>query len=424
MINTIKFTKIYFLIWGILLFTPMRGGLLLIMPLLIFFFNKIFLLTCNKFLFKGLMCISVISSIISMLKGWSEPANAIMNYWLFTPILYLFLSAPIKPNLHINFNKAFKYLLIVIYTVDILGYIGLIAGASGFAVWGYGKYYEEAHGLALINLMFLFYFVAKIMHKEYSKKTIFHFTFFLIAFYMCNFGMGWIFLFLTIITFLLLQIKPKYIFAILFIVMIGYQLYNSEEFSYIKHNVEVTKAKDKDNARKAIMFTKIPYYLQENTYIPLIGCGPGAYSSRQTILICSSSNNPFTKLLGHHDPKFYKKYIYPLWNSTFVSMASYTDGTKNKPFSTFVSIMAETGILFVLLIFIFWFRKILKFKCERKHNYLYTYLLFINIFFFIACIGHEWMICTEFITFLLLNFLVLNECQKRKVIKQLRNKIE
>lgn len=112
---------------------------------------------------------------------------------------------------------------------------------------------------------------------------------------------------------------------------------------------------NQEDARKVLMFYETGNLYKENLLIPILGTGPGGYNSRSAVLLSGDSDNIFTKILGHQYPVFYQKNIYILWNKDFVSQDSYTDGTRNKPYSSFVAIFCEHGLIFGVIFFFCFF---------------------------------------------------------------------
>lgn len=407
--------KYLYLLTAIVLFTQLRGGVLIAMPLLLIFFNKIqpFYPAGKKFVV--LFSLFFISALTGILMGWTTYSGVLLSAWLFLPILRCFYATPRPVYKNVTLYSFIKSTYPVLLVIDLIGLlVWLKVKGDEFGI-AYGRHYEYVHGLAVVNLMYFFYYVSQIVYKNKSRKNIFLAILFFLSFTFCDFGLGWVTFFLTILAYLLLHINIKNILLLTAVIGLGGIFLQSDRFSYERQNINNVKLNQED-ARKVLMFYETGNLYKENLLIPILGTGPGGYNSRSAVLLSGDSDNIFTKILGHQYPVFYQKYIYILWNKDFVSQDSYTDGTRNKPYSSFVAIFCEHGLIFGVIFFFCFFYRIYKFYQLEKKNSIYFYLVFLNIFMLISCIIHEWIVSTEFVLFLIINYIAI--CDLNRINKK------
>ncbi len=407
--------KLLYLLTAIVLFTQLRGGVLLVMPLILLYFNKIQPYHTAEKKVVILFCLFFISAFVGIMMGWTTFSGVFLSIWLFLPILRCFYARPrFNPQKKITIQSFIKTTQPILFIVNFIGLIiWLKQHGDEFGI-AYGRHFEYVHGLALVNLMYFFYYIVQIFYNKKSRKNIILAILFFISFALCDFGLGWVTLFLTILTYMLLNINFKYALLFICTISLAYIALQTDKFSYEKQNID-NVILNPDDARKAIMFYETKDLFNENPLITLLGTGAGGYNSRASILLTNDSDNIFNKILGSQSPQFYQKYIYPLWNKSFVSQSDFTDGTRNKPFSSFVAIFCEQGIIFGFILFFSFIQRIYTYHRQEKKNSILTYLVLINLFMFISCIIHEWMISTEFILFLIINYISLCELRQKQI---------
>ena len=399
------------IIYSFILYTALRSTVLVLIPFGYKILRNIFHLKLEAKKLGIFTLFFVISATIGLTMNWIDLTNVIMSLWVFVPITILFFAKPIKENPKIETNKFIHITAIFLIAVDVLGII-LDTGNSLTRI--YGEHYEVVHGMSMVNAIYLFYYGNKFYRQEASLLEKLMAIFFLYFFFLCDFGVGKMCLVTTVGIYLLLHANWKYYIMIIIAAISWGYLSQTELFTTEMEQIRYAQDQE-DNARKVLMFSQVPSFFTENPVALFVGCGPGGYNSRATQLTNQDANNIFTKLFGKHVPYWYKKYIYPLWNSTFVSMASYTDGTRNKPFSSFVAIFCEYGMFVMLLIFGTWAKRIKFYLKNEKKSLSYATLLWINLFYFISCITHEWFVSSEFVAFLIFNYLLINDLLRHKL---------
>jgi hypothetical protein len=284
--------------------------------------------------------------------------------------------------------------------------------AFGFA---YGDHFNRVHGLAIINAILSFYYLSKILAKDNSKKDIFNFLFFFTSFVFCFYGLGLICIIITFAIYVLTQFNLKQ-FIIATSILIGVFFIinktNSGNINYIEYNVTSFASDDIENApRKLLLFYQYYNFITESPSIAIVGTGPGGYNGRIAFLLNNDSDNIFTKIFGHKMPFYHQNGAYMLWNEDTVSLENYTDGTRNKPFSSMISIFAENGIIFGIIFTIFFIGQIL--KTVNKKDSIYIFLLLSYSYMFLLLILDMWIESSEFLYFALLHFFVLNTLRNR-----------
>ena len=109
----------------------------------------------------------------------------------------------------------------------------------------------------------------------------------------------------------------------------------------------------------------------------LLGIGPGTYNSRTSFLLNGEyTKNPIFKKISS-EPPLAVKYIYPLWNSKITYQ--YNDGTRNEPFSSFLSVLSEYGLIITLMLIYLLFK--LYQRVSKVDNRNKFFIQFIFLFF-------------------------------------------
>ena len=168
------------------------------------------------------------------------------------------------------------------------------------------------------------------------------------------------------------------------------------------------------DARKVLMFSNYIDMIEDEPLLFLTGTGAGGFNSRVSFLLNRDSNNEFTKIFGHHMPYYHSKNIYPLWNNKIVSFDERTDGTRNKPFSSLLAILAEGGIVVFFLYISLWIRVLIIFFRKGKENYIYNFLFVFNIFWLLSMASEVWFESSEFLFFLIVNSICVSYCNSLK----------
>ncbi|MCR5077907.1 MAG: hypothetical protein K6A82_07725 [Prevotella sp.] len=415
-----KYNKVY-LLTGLLFLTPVRAALILLLPVLLFVTDRYIPLSYDKFVARAFFSVFIVSGIYNMIAGNTGTPYYLLSFWLVAPTVLLMFAHPKRHIPQISLDDFMGKTVWVLYAVDLIGlYYRFNGGGQDEFGAGYGHHYEYVHGLAMINLLYALYFLTNFLRKKKTWGSFLQLATTITAFVLCSYGLGYIILFVSLIVWLLVRRRFKYVFLIAMLVAGGAFLLSLDSFEYERENIYDAR-NNQDDARKMIMFQETWHVASESLSIPLIGTGPGSYNSRALMLVISK-NSPLYGLFAGQYPPYYYKYIYPLWNDRFVSQESYTDGTRNQPFSSAVALIVEYGLVIFMVIACFWIRQIIKYNREGRDDATAEYLTMINILMLVACCLHEWAICTEFFYFLIIctigkNTLMVNKENAHEIQK-------
>lgn len=392
----------------LLLLSPARAITVFLLPLALFVLISRFPSHLRyKQSIAILITIFILSSLFGLATETTSLGGVILSSIIFLPmILFLFYEPSCSIDKKELYNKLAKPFLYFLLAIDILGCIYKLShgGVDDYG-WAYGKHYEYVHGLAMINTFVFLWFVMKLLYSHLSRKEWLIFGMIAISIIGCGYGLGIICLFLTFVV-LLCRLGKRKSLLVLCLLLIGvYEVSKSPNLEYERENIAL--AMDNVDVRKITMFHEFISLLKDDNQIFIIGTGPGGYNSRSALLLSGDNQNFVNKALGNIQPVYYKKYIYPLWNRTFVSQAAHTDGTRNKPFSSFVSIWAELGVFFIVIFAIIYIKLIKQLRRYKRHKVEYYFLLSLDIFMVFSLISHLWLETTEFIVYCLIRFFAI-----------------
>jgi hypothetical protein len=133
--------------------------------------------------------------------------------------------------------------------------------------------------------------------------------------------------------------------------------------------------------RKVVFFNGVGKRLLSNPEIILIGTSPGTYNSMTAFML----NGDYTRIGLIRDnvkniPKYHKEDVLPLWNEKIYGK-TWMDGTRNQPFSSFVSVLMEYGMIIGILYFLWMWKKIRYLVKSIQQKELKYFVLFSSIFF-------------------------------------------
>jgi hypothetical protein len=180
-----------------------------------------------------------------------------------------------------------------------------------------------------------------------------------------------------------------------------------DAFKYEQANIMKAKSNSND-ARKIEMFTDFFNNVSHNITLCVAGTGAGGYNSRSALILSPDFTNPLKNILGTSTPPYFKKYIYKLWNKKIVSQSSFTDGTRNKPYSSMVALWAEHGMFFFVLFCSLLYKNYKDLtKYKKKQEFLYQYILLLDLFMIVSLVSHLWLETSEFMVYALMRFVCL-----------------
>lgn len=409
----VRIQKLYSNLLSILFLTPLRATVILISPFWPFFLKRFFRTTINRQVIL-LLFFMLISGFIGLFHKNIDVANFVLYLWICGPLIYLLFCNIKSCNYIISWENLFESLRLWLIVIDIVGFICRFFIFKTVDDFGhaYGTHFKGVSGLCAVNAFIMLYYLAYILKGYTPKKYLYNFLFFFCSFIFCFSGLTVITFIFTMVLYFIFNLKPKTLFKIGAILIIGFSVlvYSAKEIiDYNVRNIELFLDSDvaQNNARKRVMYTNFFELMSSDLNKALFGVGPGGYNSRVCFLLNDDSENIFTTVFGHHMPKYHKLDIYPLWNKDFVSLDSHTDGTRNKPFSSLVGFGAEIGLIFLFIFSFFWFKRILVFKRKSQADSDFLYLYLLNIFIYLLFITEYWFESSEFILFLIIQNSIL-----------------
>lgn len=407
--HTVKLKSKETWLFLLLLLTPLRAITIVLSPLVVYYIYQRFCIRLSqRRYFYMLLFLFIISSAFGLIVGTTTIYNILLSCCVFLPMLFMLFGRPAgiaDPDIREkSIATPFLHFLLII---DFLGLCYWLRHFGGDEYgWAYGRHYEYVHGLGMINIYVFLYYSMKLLYSRLSKKDWAVFIFIAFSVLACGYGLGFICLFLTFLVLLLFMGRSKSLVIILVLALGVYGISRSSLFLYERSNI--AKLAENVDVRKKTMFQDFFRLIRKDPQILLTGTGPGGYNSRSTFLLCGDNDNLINKAIGYVEPPYYKKYIYPLWNKTFVSQDNFTDGTRNKPFSSFVSIWAELGTVFMLIVCVMYYRLARRHKSYKRTNRVgYYYLLSLDIFMILSLVSHMWIESTEFIVYCLIRYYVI-----------------
>ena len=152
----------------ILLLTPLRAVVILIIPFLYYSLKKRFRLKCDVFLYSLLLCF-LVSSFLGILSHRTYIQNVVLSIWLVIPVLLLFMSNTSKNYDGIFLEKFVDRCTCLVSIVNVIGLFVFFFTASGDDSYTvpYGHHFKGCHGLAIVNVILFFYYFSSILRKEY-----------------------------------------------------------------------------------------------------------------------------------------------------------------------------------------------------------------------------------------------------------------
>lgn len=308
----------------------------------------------NYLLSLYVVFVSLFTFFSSPLRDFSaERGKAIFAFFIRTVTFVMLVN---------NFLGLVQYIIHPVYPLTLMrddSFIGL-----------YGTHGIGSHGMSLINgLLFLYYFFR--YNQTKSKNTLTLLLVFLISFVMGFYGMGLMVMIISLVIyyFFIRRNVVLTVAACFAIIFVGAAVYlvapktflytveNVEKFTSAAEDIEKKGMANKDNIPRKVFIYYYYYknYVRNNNRF-LFGTGPGTFNSRISFLLNGdySSGNPFEKVFGVQKPHYASRYAYPLWKKQVVqNVNKFHDGTRNQPFSSVISLLAEYGAVFFIVLVIF-----------------------------------------------------------------------
>lgn len=368
----ISFTDVFFLLLILLTVTFLRISLLLIYPFLVVVFLFYFRMKVMRILVVLLIFIAL-GWLLSLLNGWYPVYNMISLYYMI-PFLFLLFSVPSaasywKQDLVVLF---FRILTPVMLINNLVGFLQVIYkfDTDDEFTGLYASFTLSQNGLAIINSILSFYYLALYSAGRKNKDLIW-FLFFFMSGIMGFFGGGLIaFALSTMLSFIGFNLA-RFIKAVMIVAVIIVAAYYSillirpKVLRYNKNNISDILSLDlKNGPRKGIAFYNYCMAYPAHPKDFLFGSGPGTFNSRTAFMVGSPSYFTAVRFFKcSRQPYYFKNYAYTLWNETNTSPDLFQDGYRNQPFSSILSFLGEYGVLFTLLFmagYIAYFLRVMK----------------------------------------------------------------
>ena len=413
-------SKYFYIFIAIMFLTPLRALTTYIMPLfvIIFMVEAGINLSIKSKWFLTFVFISILFGIF----GQTTYLQNVVDYcWRYVPVMIFALTLyRIKDYNKFNLDKFVGISGKVLIIIDILGFIFYFFTDSGEDGLGkaYSTHFQGVHGLAMINVIYFFYYYSKLMYK-YEKQVLMKSLFFFVSFFFCFYGLGFVLFIICMSIFFILKYVKRIrqlimILSVAIICSIVINKVNPHFFEYTLINLTIDDENDLNQRRKLLLFVNYEKYLDKEFPMSLIGTGPGGFCSRTAFDFNIDGGNKVSHFLGHTMPVHHKNYVYPLRNKWVTSFEEGTDGTRNQPFSSLLSILAELGVVPAVIFFGFYVSLIIHFYIKSKRHYLYSYLFLANLFFIVCSIVEMWIESTEFLFFLIFNLIVYSNILKQR----------
>lgn len=250
------------------------------------------------------------------------------------------------------------------------GIVGLVqfalAPGDDAAIAFYGRSGLQTHGLSILyGLMFLTILGDHLARP--STKTTLLATLFISFFISCFYGFGLFCFGIAIICALITKINIKsigIILAVFLLIISGFAFFNPTALAYnfrvaglffdaISTIYEGGYFDESFIPRKLLVWLNYISIINENWPTIFLGVGPGGFNSRTAFFLngdyASFGIFPIAASAYHYE------HVFPLWNSSLLSTA-YTDGSMNQPFSSFLALLSEYGLVVVLVVSFYIFK--------------------------------------------------------------------
>jgi hypothetical protein len=358
---------------------------------------------------KILLFLFLLSSLFGLIHSTTLIPNVLLSWYIVVPLI-IFIT--VEPSSYPYRAKELYTCIVsistkILYVINVLGFGYYIKTrwADGLG-WAYGSHFDTVHGLAVVDMLLFFHYLSLFLVGNRNKNIISNLLFFFISFIFCGYGIGVICFFFTFVSFLFLKKNLKYILYIGIFGIFGIfflDRLSPGNISYIQSNVNKFFDSNHEDARKVDMYVSYIDLLEQYPQYSILGVGVGGYNGRVACLLSKNANNIFTSVFGHQMPVYYTKNIYPLWNNELLSHNS-QDGSRNKPFSSFISVFAEYGMVFGIIFFGFLIKLFLRNFRQSPKNQFSWFILLSTSYMIALLISNTWLESSEFFFYALLIF--------------------
>jgi hypothetical protein len=394
----------FFIVSSLLCFLFIRKYFIIIFPLQIVWGMYAFKMkfTFNQIIFLAL---TFLVTGVSFMLSERHIINYIMSIVLTMSVFIFLTSVPEKTHSDVSYSDTFfkvsSNILLFVNSVAFINYILLTLHSSNILeiedsfAGIYGKSGLGQHALSVINFMYAAFFVL--------KKKMLKFWIFLICGIMGFYGLGLMLLMASgiIVVFTSAKLNYKHFLFVgfsLWAIIVLLKIANPRNYNYILDNInkttasfqglnydaEMLKAKKvrwSESPRKVVFFYGALRRLMSNPEIFLIGTSPGSYNSMTAFML----NGDYTRIgllkeNVNNLPTYHEEDVLPLWNQEIYS-TTWMDGTRNQPFSSFVSVLMEYGMFIGILYFLWMGKKIRYLVKSINDKEIKYFVLFSSLFF-------------------------------------------
>ena len=392
----------------ILLLTPLRASFIVLAPIIVLWCVKKLKLKIRNAPNGILTIIFALSSAWGLSMGTTTIPNTLLSWWIVYPILlFMFSTSKFEETVKYSFDfiKYSTYILIFVNIASIV-YACLFGFYTDVMGVAYGKHFNGQNGLAILDVIFSIYYFNeffRVMKKR--KRELYYALFFFWCFMLCECGLAFICFVFTILILSFSKSKLKYILLSIVLLISGIFLFlkvsSDLDYYMASLNVLIYSQLCEENFRKLIVFINYPKIIEANPINFLLGIGPGGYNSRIAFLMNNDADNLFTMLIGHSNPVYHLQLVQPLWDKSEVDITLFNDGSRNKPFSSLLSILTEYGIIVLFIVVVFFVRTYRSFRKYKIGQQEYP-ILFISVFLFLQLLSDQWLETNEMFYILLL----------------------
>jgi hypothetical protein len=430
--------KLYLAIVAVFLLSFLRPALFIFLPLFVAFYFCLFNAKISKHVLL-LLCITILSSILvgAYYVGEFNAGNIILSTYIMIPVLVMFFSkSTINPSSsNENYLHSFMRLIAGILIVsNLIGFfqLALYGGdTDDDAFIGlYGTHGLGTHTLSIVNfIMSIFYFFKFRHEKRQSSK--FLALFFLLSGIVSFYGLGLLVFMAAIIIYnlSLKSLMKSMVISGFLVLFLGVGLYfikpTTFDYNYANMKIVISYLRGdvpEENIqripRKFILYKNYLSLYPTDPTLFLFGSGPGTFNSRTSFLL----NGDYAKtdflenIFGVYQPHYAVKGAFSLWNSKISLASTYMNGSRNQPFSSIISVPAEYGFIFFIVVLILIYRRyhflFKSFKRLLRSNPenlsrekligLFKFLKFSSLFIFLSLFTDNYLEYPEIILFYLL----------------------
>jgi hypothetical protein len=350
----VNWNTLFLFLLACLFTTVLRVSFLLVYPFLILAVMYLYQFRITKTLIS-ILIVLLVSWIISFYNGFFWKYNLVSLYY-FLPFLLLLFSRPSIRNIPSNTVEVFiMFLALFAVLNNLVGFVQYFRHPDDDSFAGiYGKFTVTQNGLSLLNGVLFFYFLQKYIR---SKKLIHIIAtcFFLFSMVLGFYGAGLVAILVSLGLFYArfsFTGVIRIIFALILIAGASYFIMKFISPRTLEYNVNIAEkflntSRDKAPRKIVVFYNYYDLYTSRPASL-LFGSGPGTFNSRSAFMVGSPSYFYVDVIKSEKKPVFFQTGAYTLWNPSNINRFT---GFIAQPFSSFLALLAEYGLLLTLLFF-------------------------------------------------------------------------